>query len=56
MDFLIQWLSYLAAFVAGSAIAWGIATVLLQRGDDLDDRADSGVTSDAPESPAIEAP
>jgi uncharacterized membrane protein ArfB len=27
MDFIIQWLWYLVAFVAGSVIAWG-ATVL----------------------------
>jgi uncharacterized membrane protein ArfB len=25
MDFVIQWLWYLLAFVAGSAVAWGIA-------------------------------
>lgn len=28
MDFLIQWLWYLLAFVAGSAVAWVIATLL----------------------------
>jgi len=27
MDFLIQWLWYLLAFVAGSAVAWVIATL-----------------------------
>jgi len=27
MDFVIQWLWYLLAFVAGSAVAWGIARV-----------------------------
>lgn len=28
MDFVIQWLWYLAAFVAGSAVAWVIATLV----------------------------
>lgn len=28
MDFVIQWLWYLLAFVAGSAVAWAIATLL----------------------------
>jgi len=32
MDFVIQWLWYLLAFVAGSAVAWGIATMSIQRG------------------------
>jgi uncharacterized membrane protein ArfB len=27
MDFVIQWLWYLLAFVAGSAVAWAIARV-----------------------------
>ena len=27
MDFVIQWLWYLLAFVAGSAVAWTIARV-----------------------------
>jgi uncharacterized membrane protein ArfB len=31
MDFVIQWLWYLAAFVAGSAVAWAIASVLNKR-------------------------
>ncbi len=31
MDFVIQWLWYLAAFVAGSAVAWAIAGVLNKR-------------------------
>lgn len=30
MDFVIQWLWYLLAFVAGSAAAWPIAAVLLK--------------------------
>ncbi|VAZ79216.1 channel accessory protein ArfB [Mycobacterium persicum] len=30
MDFVIQWLYYLAAFVAGSALAWVIATVFVK--------------------------
>jgi uncharacterized membrane protein ArfB len=31
MDFVIQWLWYLAAFVAGSGVAWAIASVLNKR-------------------------
>ncbi|VBA43117.1 putative membrane protein ArfB [Mycobacterium innocens] len=30
MDFVIQWLYCLAAFVAGSALAWVIATVFVK--------------------------
>jgi uncharacterized membrane protein ArfB len=32
MDFVIQWLSYLLAFVAGSALAWVIALPFIRRG------------------------
>jgi uncharacterized membrane protein ArfB len=28
VDFVIQWLWYLFAFVAGSAVAWVVATLL----------------------------
>jgi len=31
MDFVIQWLWYLLAFVAGSAVAWVVANVLNKR-------------------------
>ena len=31
MDFVIQWLWYLVAFVAGSAVAWLIAIVSIRR-------------------------
>jgi uncharacterized membrane protein ArfB len=31
MDFVIQWLWYVLAFVAGSAVAWVIANVLNKR-------------------------
>jgi uncharacterized membrane protein ArfB len=31
MDFVIQWLCYLLAFVAGSAAAWMIVTVSITR-------------------------
>ncbi len=34
MDFVIEWLWYLLAFVAGSAIAWMIANVLNKRVSD----------------------
>ena len=30
MDFVIQWLWYLLAFVAGSAVAWLSATALVR--------------------------
>lgn len=32
MDFLIQWLWYLLAFVAGSAVAWAVVALLNRRG------------------------
>ena len=32
MDFVIQWLWYLLAFVAGSALAWGIGLIFVKRG------------------------
>jgi uncharacterized membrane protein ArfB len=31
MDFVIQWLWYLVAFVAGSAVAWLVAIVSIRR-------------------------
>ncbi len=31
MDFVIQWLWYLLAFVVGSAVAWLIAIVSIRR-------------------------
>ncbi|WP_188112895.1 channel accessory protein ArfB [Mycobacterium simiae] len=31
MDFIIQWLYYLVAFAAGSAVSWAVATVFFQR-------------------------
>jgi len=31
MDFVIQWLWYLLAFVAGSAVAWAIAAKFIKR-------------------------
>jgi uncharacterized membrane protein ArfB len=31
MDFVMQWLWYLLAFVAGSALAWMIVTVQAKR-------------------------
>ena len=41
MDFVIQWLWYLLAFVAGSAIAWVIAGVLNRRLTDATARSDA---------------
>jgi uncharacterized membrane protein ArfB len=40
MDFMIQWSEYLVAFVAGSAVAWGIATVSNKRSSKEEDTAD----------------
>ncbi len=37
MDFLIQWLCYLFAFVVGSAVACMIASVAIKRGADEHD-------------------
>ncbi len=34
MDFLIQWLCYLFAFVAGSAVACTVASVVVKRSAD----------------------
>lgn len=31
MDFVVQWLWYLLAFVAGSAVAWVVATRMIKR-------------------------
>ncbi|BCQ07688.1 hypothetical protein BMW24_013980 [Mycobacterium heckeshornense] len=31
MDFVIQWLWYLLAFVTGSAVAWAIAVLTIRR-------------------------
>ncbi|WP_168209420.1 hypothetical protein [Mycobacterium helveticum] len=31
MDFIVQWLWYLLAFVAGSAVAWVITTRVIKR-------------------------
>ena len=31
MDFVIQWLWYLLAFVAGSAVAWAVAAKFIKR-------------------------
>lgn len=41
MDFVIQWLSYLLAFVAGSAVAWAAAQIFLKA------RRGSKVSADA---------
>jgi uncharacterized membrane protein ArfB len=41
MDFVIQWLWYLLAFVAGSAAAWGIANVVNKRASNETTPSDS---------------
>lgn len=30
MDFLIQWVWYVLAFLAGSLVAWGVAAVIVK--------------------------
>jgi uncharacterized membrane protein ArfB len=40
MDFVIQWLWYLLAFVAGSGVAWVIATRFIKPTSNQDVRAD----------------
>ena len=37
MDFVIQWLWYLLAFVAGSAVAWAIVAMSVKRGGNKDE-------------------
>lgn len=38
MDFVVQWLSYLLAFVAGSAVSWLIVTLSIKRAGDNKDK------------------
>lgn len=40
MDFVIQWLHYLVAFVAGTAVAWVIAAVSIPPGSEEELSAD----------------
>ncbi|GBE64774.1 putative membrane protein ArfB [Mycobacterium sp. MFM001] len=40
MDFVIQWLWYLLAFVVGSAVAWVITVVSIRRTSEEDAFAD----------------
>jgi uncharacterized membrane protein ArfB len=40
MDFVIQWLWYLLAFVAGSAVAGAIVTMPIKRGRANEDSRD----------------
>ncbi len=49
MDFVIQWLSYLIAFAAGSGVAWVIATKLITQ------TSDGQVPADAPGSAQTDA-
>ncbi|MBW0013421.1 hypothetical protein [Mycobacterium sp.] len=49
MDFVIQWLWYLLAFVAGSAIAWviaGVLNILLSDATALGDAAGPAVSEE----------
>ena len=48
MDFVIQWLHYLVAFVAGSAVAWVIAAVSIKRrSEEQEDTADAHKSREA---------
>ncbi|KLO32328.1 channel accessory protein ArfB [Mycobacterium haemophilum] len=38
MDLVVQWLSYLLAFVAGSAVSWVIVTLSIKRASDNTER------------------
>lgn len=41
MGFIIQWLCYLVAFAAGSAVAWVIVTMSMSTGSAATDHADA---------------
>jgi len=49
MDFVIQWVWYLLAFLAGSLVAWAVAAVTIKHTSEEAARAD---LSGAPESEA----
>ncbi|CAM3296039.1 hypothetical protein BST27_10935 [Mycobacterium intermedium] len=53
MDFFIQWLCYLAAFVTGSAVAWIIVTVSLGTGEERKSQPEAAPAADA--APAVDA-
>lgn len=40
MDFVIEWLWYLLAFVVGSALTWGITVLTVKRTSDDEALAD----------------
>jgi uncharacterized membrane protein ArfB len=41
MDFVIQWLSYLLAFVVGSLVAWLITVITIRRTNEEECLAES---------------
>jgi uncharacterized membrane protein ArfB len=44
MDFVIQWLSYLGAFLVGSALAWLITVMSIKRtSKDVQGASENGV-------------
>lgn len=47
MGFFIQWLCYLVAFVAGSAVAWLIVTVWMPAGGDKSQKRPDSAAPDA---------
>ena len=50
MDFVIQWVWYLLAFLAGSLVAWALAAVTIKHTSEEAARAD---LSGSPESGAV---
>lgn len=56
MSFLIQWAVYLVAFVAGSAVAYVIALLMIKKGDQASrpDAPDDAPTLAAPVAPDAE--
>ena len=50
MDFVIQWVWYLLAFLAGSVVAWAVAAVMIKHTSEEAARAD---LASAPESGAV---
>ncbi|MDT5069548.1 MAG: putative rane protein ArfB [Mycobacterium sp.] len=50
MDFVIQWVWYLLAYLAGSLVAWAVAVVTIKHASEEAARAD---LSTAPESGAV---
>ncbi|WP_204801869.1 hypothetical protein [Mycobacterium riyadhense] len=48
MGFVIQWLCYLAAFVAGSAVAWVIVAVSIKKKNEDAPKVEEAPTEEMP--------